>query len=207
MKKIFSVAVVLCCAFLALGQSSQALPNTLHWQGKIYVQTLPFNGTGQFKFILHNGTNCIWSNTDGSACATMTEPASATPRTITQGLYSVDLGDTGAANMAAIPPSIFTGSTVYLRIWFNDGVNGFQQMAPDEILSAVPFAMFTNSVGTANVAQRMPSMTYAQRQAIATPLTGMMIYNTTSQNVNVYTGSGWLSLQSTPALSTWLPET
>ena len=43
----------------------------------------------------------------------------------------------------------------------------------------------------------MPRMTLAQRNAIAAPATGLQIFNTTSNSVEYYNGSGWLTLAST----------
>ena len=69
------------------------------------------------------------------------------PLLVNQGLFSVNLGDTGLSNMTAvIPPSIFTNSDVRLRIWFSDGVAPFQQFYPDQRLTAVGYAMMTASV-------------------------------------------------------------
>jgi len=41
-----------------------------------------------------------------------------------------------------------------------------------------------------------PSMTTTQRDLISTPLTGLQIYNSTTNKINVYTGSGWTELSS-----------
>lgn len=41
-----------------------------------------------------------------------------------------------------------------------------------------------------------PRMTTTQRDAISSPATGLMIYNTTTNKLNVYTGSGWEAITS-----------
>ncbi|MGA1130296.1 MAG: tail fiber domain-containing protein, partial [Chthoniobacterales bacterium] len=52
------------------------------------------------------------------------------------------LGDTSLANMAAIPPSVFTNSNVNLRVWFSPGSgNPFVQLAPDQRLGASGYAL------------------------------------------------------------------
>ena len=62
--------------------------------------------------------------------------------TVTKGLYSVLLGDTNLTHMSVtIPLSAFTNSDVRLRVWFNDGTNGFQMLAPDQRLGAVGYAL------------------------------------------------------------------
>lgn len=41
-----------------------------------------------------------------------------------------------------------------------------------------------------------PRMTTTQRDAISSPATGLMIYNTTTNKLNVYTGSAWEAITS-----------
>jgi hypothetical protein len=86
-----------------------------------------------------------WSN-DGSSTGGG-EPGRAVPLLINQGLFSVNLGDTGLSNMTAvIPPSIFTNSDVWLRIWFSDAVSAFQQFYPDQRLTSAGYAMMAANV-------------------------------------------------------------
>lgn len=70
-----------------------------------------------------------WSNGTG----TVSVPVS-------KGLYSVLLGNTNTANMAAIPPTVFSNTDVRLRVWFDDG-SGLQQLMPDQQLVSAPYAL------------------------------------------------------------------
>ena len=63
-----------------------------------------------------------------------------------KGLYSVLLGDTTLSNMTTVPASIFTNPGVWLRVWFNDGIAGFQQLTPDQRLAAVGYAIMAVTV-------------------------------------------------------------
>ncbi len=56
------------------------------------------------------------------------------------------LGDTTITNMNAIPLTVFTNSDAYLRVWFSDGVSGFQQLLPDQRVAAVGYALMAESV-------------------------------------------------------------
>jgi hypothetical protein len=105
------------------------------------VQGVNFDGNGQFKFALVNadGTATYWSN-DGSSVA-RAEPAAAVTLPVTTGLYAVLLGDPALPNMTVIPPSALEHEDVRLRVWFNDGVRGFQQITPDQCLAAVPYSI------------------------------------------------------------------
>jgi hypothetical protein len=99
-----------------------------------------------------------WSN-DGTSSAG-SEPASAVNVMVNHGLFTVALGDTTIADMAAISAALFTQSNLQLRIWFNDGVNGFAALDPAQNLTAAPYAAFaysaSNVVGTIPLAQLPP---------------------------------------------------
>src|SRR5437762_1669895 len=127
---------------LANGTALRAqVPQLINFQGRVAADGVNFNGTGQFKFALVNGegTGTFWSN-DGTV-AGGTEPVAAVPIPVSQGLYSVLLGDATLTNMLPISAAIFTNGDVRLRIWFNDGTNGFEQLTPDQRIAAVGYAM------------------------------------------------------------------
>ena len=73
--------------------------------------------------------------------------------TVTSGLFNVGLGDTSLTNMAALTlttPFDTTATQPFtLRLWFNDGVKGFQQLAPDQALHSVPFSRVAATVRAA----------------------------------------------------------
>ncbi len=141
------LAVILGCYLLLSGSPCfGASPRVLNHQGRIAVDGANFSGTGQFKFALVNntGNESYWSN-DGSA-SNGAQPATAVSLPVTRGLYSVLLGDVGLANMIPIPASIFENEDVRIRVWFNDGVHGFQQITPDQRLAAAPYAMVAERV-------------------------------------------------------------
>jgi hypothetical protein len=48
--------------------------------------------------------------------------------------------------MTAIPITVFANPDVRLRIWFNDGNNGFQQFVPDQRIASVGYAMMSANV-------------------------------------------------------------
>ena len=102
---------------------------------------------GMFKFALVNaaGDETFWSN-DGTSSAGG-EPSKAVALTVKRGLYSVLLGDATLANMTAMPASVFADrDEVFIRVWFDDGVNGSQQLSPDQRIAAVGYAIMASSV-------------------------------------------------------------
>lgn len=121
---------------------AQQVPALLHYQGVVSVDGQPFTGLGQFKFALisPDGTTTLWSN-DGTGVAGA-EPVAAVVREVNNGFYSLALGDVAIANMRPVPAAIFVSRPdLHLRLWFNDGVKGFQRLLPDRALGAVGYAM------------------------------------------------------------------
>ena len=127
------------------------VPGILSHQGKLTVSGTNFTGTGQFKFALvtTNGAGSDWTlwSHDGTSVNGSEPTGSAVSLSVARGVFSVNLGDTSVPNMAqAIPGSLFTNREVYLRVWFNDGVNGSQRLSPDRRLTAVGYALMAGSV-------------------------------------------------------------
>jgi hypothetical protein len=146
----FHARLVITSALLLLPVAGYAAtPTFVSYQGRVLVGTTPFGGTGatgHFKFALVNGANAIvWNHKAGSAGSAM--PTSTIDLNVVNGLYSVLLGDTSiiasdAIAMAALPASVFTNNSgLKLRVWFDDGTNGNLQLAPDQQIAAVGYAM------------------------------------------------------------------
>jgi hypothetical protein len=119
--------------FLSFASAASAA-NTLNYQGRVISGGTAFTGAGQFKFALvsADGSTVYWKN-DGTTDAAA--PTTVVPLTVTKGIFGVRLGDTAFSNMAAISSSVFSNTSMALRIWFNDGVKGFQQLSPDQTVS------------------------------------------------------------------------
>ncbi len=129
------------------GDLSAQVPGLINYQGRVSVGTTLFDGTGQFKFALVNaaGTTTFWSN-DGSSTAG-SQPVAAVSRTVTKGVYAVMLGDTTVINMTTtVSAAVFSNPDVRLRVWFNDGTNGFQMLTPDQRITSVGYAMMAAAV-------------------------------------------------------------
>ncbi len=152
MKKLTLASVLLTC--LAFHHLSGAVPEVLHHQGRVSVDGVNFDGTGQFKFLIYSKPNlgspgnevALWKNDDEDP-SDLNTPSGAFTLPVSKGLYSAGLGGIG---MAALPPNLETApnATAYLRVWFNDGANGFQQLAPDQPLRSVPYALHAKTAST-----------------------------------------------------------
>lgn len=143
---LLRLSTALLSALAGLGPLSAQVPQLISYQGRIVADQVNFDGTGQFKFALVNadGSATYWSN-DGSSTSGG-EPAAAVDLPVSKGLYSVLLGDATQPGMTMLPATVFTHGDVHLRVWFSDGVNGFQQLSPDRRIAAVGYAMMAESV-------------------------------------------------------------
>src|SRR5688572_32159691 len=146
MKTTPLTTLILLCSLFAPFAPAQ-VPQLINYQGRVAVGGTNFDGAGQFKFALVNaaGSATFWSN-DGTSVAG-SQPTAFVPLAVTRGLYAVLLGDTTLAGMTQlIPATVFTNADVRLRVWFNDGVTGFQLFTPDQRIVAVGYAMMSANV-------------------------------------------------------------
>src|SRR5207244_13447747 len=129
---------IAACLALLLPAAHSQVPQAITYQGSLSAGAGPYTGVGLFKFALvnSNGTATLWSN-DGSSVGPR-QPNQAITNLVTRGLFTVVLGD---SDTQPVNPAIFTNSDVRLRIWFNDGTNGFALLSPDQRLTSAPFAM------------------------------------------------------------------
>ena len=148
---ILGLSYLLGCPPTAQAQ----VPAILQFQGRMLVGSSPFDGAGVFKFALVDGldSSVLWlSSVDGNHDG---QPDAVVSVAVTKGLYSILLGDVSLPNMAAVPLAVFTHPDVRLRVWFNDGANGFSLLSPDQRLAASGYALMaaTVPVGSISVAQ------------------------------------------------------
>lgn len=149
MRKSVSSSILLLLALLTAWSVDVAaqVPSLFNYQGKVSVGTAPFQGTGKFKFALVDagGGTTLWSN-DGTSNGG-SEPKTAVAIAVVDGLYTVQLGDAGLANMTSpIPASALASGDVYLRVWFSDGTNGSQWLSPDKRIASVAYALVAASL-------------------------------------------------------------
>lgn len=133
-------------------QTQGVVPQQINHQGVVSVSGVRFNGIGCFKFAIVDpatGVN-LWCNDDNDPAATPQDcagqigvvPATSCSLTVTDGVYSIRLGDTDLACMRAVPSSVFNVNNARLRIWFSDDCTEerLQQLTPDQKLTSAPYA-------------------------------------------------------------------
>jgi hypothetical protein len=117
-------------------------PTAVSYQGEVRVNDDPYTGDGYFKFAVVNaaGDTTYWSN-DGTGTGGG-EPTAAVELAVSEGLFSVLLGDTTLGGMTqALTAGVFSQPDRYLRVWFSSDNITFDQLTPDTRIAAVPYAL------------------------------------------------------------------
>jgi hypothetical protein len=124
--------------FLILFIGCSAMGNTLPHQGRIMISGSAFEGTGYFKFGLTSSTSAIvWNHEGGQG-----PPSSTLPLEVKNGFYSCEIGDSSINGMSPFPANLFEQYPgMKLRIWFDDGQNGLEQLASDQPLLVAPYSL------------------------------------------------------------------
>lgn len=126
------------------------VPLQINHQGVVQVGGVRFNGTGLFRFaIVDPGASppatetYLWTNDNSPVTPPAAPTAAVNVEGITNGVYSVALGDASLPNMTTISSTVFNNDNVVLRIWFDDGPAspaGVERLTPDHPLSTSPYA-------------------------------------------------------------------
>ena len=128
------IPILSFCCFLNLFSA------TLPHQGRIIISGEPFDGTGYFRFALVNSAGSLVWNHEGEAKV----PGTDIEITVSKGFYQCSLGDTSVNGMSALPVELFRlDNPLKLRIWFNDGVRGMQQLGEDQPLLVSAYSLNT----------------------------------------------------------------
>jgi len=126
------------------------IPKTISYQGVVAVNGTRYDGPGTFYFALLGASgNNVWTN-DGTSMGNANRPLAGVELTVTDGVFSVMLGGP-EPSMTAISPVLFQQTDIALRIWFDDGDNGVQQLSPDVPLASVPYAHAVHGIAVTQV--------------------------------------------------------
>lgn len=136
-----------------------------------------------------NITYTTYWNNDGTSGG---EPSAAVNIFVTNGLFTVVLGDTTLANMTAIATSLFTQPNLQLRIWFNDGVNGFAALSPVQNLTPTPYAIQAmNANSASNLLGTLPPSQLSGPLILAQLPSAVVTNNASNLNLSgLFSGDG-----------------
>jgi len=135
----------------AVPLAQDAAPAVVSYQGEVRVNVDPYTGNGYFKFAVVNaaGDATYWSN-DGTSTGGV-EPSAAVTLAVSEGLFSILLGDTTLGGMTqAMTADVFSQPTRYLRVWFSSDNITFNQLTPDTRIAAVPYALQAQAAADAD---------------------------------------------------------
>ncbi len=154
MKQMTLITIV---AIFLLTAVCLAVPSAINFQGNVTSGGTAFDGTGEFKFAIVDDPNTplvsYWSH-DGTSVAG-SEPSGSLNVEVASGLYHVILGPDPQEPLNA---AVFANDPVYLRIWFNDGVNGFQQLGPDQQIVSTGYTLHALQAENAEDADTVDGM-------------------------------------------------
>ena len=150
-RAVSTAFALLLVTLLAPAAQAQA-PGIISYQGRVTSNGAGFSGNGQFRFVIYRNAGSpasLWSNDNSSIGGAM--PATVVPITVSNGLFSIGLGDVGLRGMtAAIPASIFANSNLRMRIWFSDGVSAPAVIA-DHPITSTGYSLFAQSVADGSI--------------------------------------------------------
>ncbi len=178
MKNILLILFLFCLVFNSL---SQNIPHQISYQGKLYENGSPVNGTKNIRFTIG-----LWTETHYNV-------------QITEGLYSVNLGEKNP-----IPTSLFeNSSSVSLRV----SVNG-RNLSPETDIVSVPYAY---KAEVANEAKNAFSGNYNDLQnkptnfndADANPSNEIQTLSLSGTQLSLSEGGGTVTLPSSGGGDNW----
>ncbi len=119
------------------------VPFVMNYQGSVKTTGgMPYNGNGYFKFAIIDpaGTTSYWSNDNTSAVGS--EPTASVEIPVSNGLFSVKLGDTSVINMTTdLSGTVFDNTNTYVRTWFSDDGATFTVLSPDQRIVSGGYAI------------------------------------------------------------------
>ncbi len=138
---IYRFILIAFLLFPAVKIFAADIPMLINYQGSVTDATgSAINGSGYFKFAIVDAAGAIAYWVNDNSTSNGTEPIAAVVIPVTNGVFTVKLGDTNLANMAALSASVFNNANIYLKVWFSfDGLN-FEQFSPDTQIVSTGFA-------------------------------------------------------------------
>lgn len=140
MNSVRTVAALCATVLIVLAPQTGSADDMVmfNYEGRVKVSGSAYTGAGLFKFVILNnadsstGDRTLWSLDDTSVDGS--EPTASVSVDVADGIFNVMVGDPDLG-MLPINSSIFgEPGPLRLRVWFNDGVHGFERLHPDSKL-------------------------------------------------------------------------
>jgi len=154
--------IILPIFFLLFSTLAWATPELqIPFKGDLSDSSVNLSGDVYMKFALYetSGNNTVWSNDGSGVGSAPAEPTAAVTVSLSDGQFTVWLGDTSATNMTVLSKTTFDTGSLYLRIWLSDDNSTFTQLSPDKRMSAEPFAFRAHSAESSDDAAKLSGVT------------------------------------------------
>lgn len=142
-----AVALAAAAAALPLPLGANPPPVVLNYQGRVTANGLNLTGTAHFRFALVDGAtgNTLWGNSAVQPHTGMPYDPVVLP--VSNGLFSVRLGDTALPEMNALNAEVFAYyPDLRLRVWVQLPGEEPRQLAPDHRIVPPPTAHIAHTV-------------------------------------------------------------
>jgi protein-disulfide isomerase len=138
---------------------------TLRYEGRIKVAGKPYSGPGLFFFSVENSKGEIfWTSGDYPFRGSTNNPANAIKIPVTDGTYEVRLGSAMAGMPALNAQTLMNANGPRLKVWFNDGVHGWQPAGSEVPLDSVVETLAAKGESTAMLQELRAIRTLLERQ-------------------------------------------
>lgn len=143
MSRFVMLGVILLMVLVPIVSVQAAAPLIINYQGRITdsVGTPLSASPGYFKFAIvsRDGGTVYWVN-NGAASPSI--PPLPVQVTVTEGVFSVKLGDNLISNMNPLDQSVFDNEDIFLRVWFSpDDVATYERFEDDIQIVSAGFAI------------------------------------------------------------------
>ncbi|MFA5076745.1 MAG: tail fiber domain-containing protein, partial [Patescibacteria group bacterium] len=147
-KIVFGLMIfVLVFLVFSSAQAATGVNQTLYYQGKLLDASGDpvTDGSYNMRFVIYSaatGGTCQWSAKGTGANGCVAPAASALSVTVTDGLFTVLLGDitVSGGSQNAIPNTIFNDDTRYLEIQIQYGGGSYETLTPRKALAASAYS-------------------------------------------------------------------
>ena len=137
----------------------------VRYDGQIKVAGKPYSGTGSFFFSLENSQGeILWTSGDFPFRGSTNNPANAVKLAVTAGAYEIRLGDTTSGMPALSAQALRNAKGPRLKIWFNDGVHGWEPAGGEVPLDNIAETLAASNQSEAMLEELRAIRTLLERQ-------------------------------------------
>lgn len=210
------ILFLLIFLFPLISTAANDVAVVMNYQGTVKdVDGVAINGDGYFKFAIvasdfDSNPQFLWANASGMVGSNGLEPETAVTVPVSNGLFSVKLGDANMNPLNADLFSMFDTKPLYLRVWFSSEIGGtYEFLGPMMQLSSSAFSLRSQVANVAVVANGLASegksseISYKVFTGTTSVTEGGKVFISTGINSDKIIS---MTLQASNGGSQWLPQ-